>query len=108
MHYIFRLRFDYPLTLAQRHQLLLGTGIVYVKRHYTRPVVRVRDDPDGQGVILSGTSDTITPGVAGLHFTVKYQYRISRVALGLRAGAHLSQFEKGGEFIVGPLLTVYF
>ena len=106
-HYIFRLSFDYPLTLAPRHQLLLGTGVVYVKRYWTRPEIRIRNNPGG-GATLVGTSNTITPGVAGLHFAVKYQYRISRVALGLRAGTHLFQFERGGEFIVAPLITVQF
>lgn len=107
-HYIFRLSFDYPFNLARQHRLLLGTGIVYVKRYWTRPEIRVRANPNEQGVILSGTTDTITPGVVGLHFAVKYQYRISRVALGLRAGTHLFQFERGGEFIVAPLITVHF
>lgn len=106
-HYIFRLSFDYPLSLGQRHRLLLGTGIVYVKRYWTRPEIRIRGNSEGQ-IVLSGTSNTITPSVAGLHFTVKYQYRISRVALGVRAGTHLFQFERGGEYIVAPLITVHF
>jgi len=106
-HYIFRLSFDYPLSLGRRHRLLLGTGIVYVKRYWTRPEIRIRGNSEGQ-IVLSGTSNTITPGVAGLHFTVKYQYRVSRVALGVRAGTHLFHFELGGEYIVAPLVTVYF
>jgi hypothetical protein len=107
-HYVFRLSFDYPFNLAKRHQLLLGTGIVYVQRYWTEPAIRVQKDPDGQGVLVSGTSDPTTPGSAGLHFTAKYQYRISRVALGLRVEAHLFQFERGGEYIVAPLITVHF
>lgn len=106
-HYVFRLNFDYPLNLVQQHRLLFGTGVVYVKRYWTRPKIRIRGNPE-EGLILSGSSNTITPGVAGLQFSVKYQYRISQVALGLRAGTHLFQFERGGEFIVTPLVTVYF
>ena len=106
-HYIFRLSFDYPFELAPRHRARLGTGIVYVQRYWTRPLIGVREGLDGQ-VLVSGGSNPVTPNVAGLHFTGKYEYRLSRVALGLRADGHLFQFERGGEFIVAPFITVQF
>jgi hypothetical protein len=107
-HFIFRLSFDYPFTLTDRQNLSLGTGILYVKRYYTVPGVAIRPDPDGDGVLVSGGSQPTTPGVVGLHFSAKYSYRFSRVSLGLRADAHLFQFERGGEYILAPFLQVHF
>jgi hypothetical protein len=106
-HYIFRLSFDYPFELAPRHRVRLGTGVVFVQRFWTRPLVRVREGPDGQ-VLISGGSNPVTPNVAGLHFTGKYEFRLSRVSLGLRADAHLFQFERGGEYVVAPFIHVRF
>jgi hypothetical protein len=106
-HYVFRLSFDYPFELAPRHRVRLGTGVVFVQRYYTRPQIRLREGPDGQ-LLISGRSNPITPNVAGLHFTAKYAYRLSRVSVGLRADAHLFQFERGGEYVVAPFVTVRF
>ena len=107
-HYVFRLSFDYPFQVASRQQVLLGTGIVLIQRFWTSPKVAVRPDPDGERVLISGNTDPTTPGTGGLHFTAAYRYQFSRVAVGLRADAHLFQFERGGEFIVAPFLTVQF
>jgi len=107
-HYVFRLSFDYPLEVASRHQILLGTGVVFVQRFWTDPEIRLRLGPEGEDVFVSGNTDPTTPNVGGLHFTAAYRYQFSRVAVGLRADAHLFQFERGGEFIVAPFLTVQF
>lgn len=106
-HYIFRLSFDYPFELSPHHRVRLGTGVVFVQRYWTRPLIGVREGSDGQ-VLVSGGSNPVTPNVAGLHFTVKYAYRLSRISVGLRADAHLFQFERGGEYIVAPFVSVQF
>lgn len=108
-HYVFRLSFDYPLEVAPRQQILLGTGVVFVQRFWINPEIRVRPGPDGENVFVSGDTDPTTPNVGGLHFTVAYRYQFSRAAaLGLRADAHLFQFERGGEFIVAPFISFQF
>lgn len=106
-HYVFRLSFDYPFQITSRHHLLLGTGVVFVQRYWTRPNIRLRE-LEGGDLFVSGDTGTTTPNVVGLHFTAKYVYQISHVSLGIRADAHLFQFERGGEYVVAPLIAVHF
>jgi len=107
-HYIFRLGFDYPFELTDRQNVALGTGVLYVRRYYVKPGVRIQRGPNGERIRISGRADPVTPGAVGLSFTARYSYQFSRVSLGFRADAHLFQFEKGGEYIVAPFIAVQF
>lgn len=87
-HYIFRLRFQYPITLSDRHRLSVNSGIMY-RRFF--------ENFEGK---------PIQSDFAGLVAGFQYSYDLRPVRLGVRLDAHIRYDDGIGDYIAAPFVAL--
>jgi hypothetical protein len=87
-HYIYRLRFQYPIQLGTRHRLGLNTGVMY-RRFY--------ENYEGEAF----QSD-----FAGLIAGLQYAYDARPLLLGIRLDTHLRYDDGIGDYMAVPFIAI--
>jgi hypothetical protein len=87
-HYIFRLRFQYPIQLGDRHRLSINSGIMY-RRFY--------ENFEGE---------PIQSDFAGLIAGIQYGFDLRPVRLGLRLDSHIRYDDGVGDYIAAPFIAL--
>lgn len=87
-HYIFRLRFQYPIQLGDRHRLSINSGIMY--RRFFETFL----------------GEPIQSDFAGLIAGLQYSYDLRPVRLGVRLDTHIRYDDGIGDYIAAPFIAL--